>query len=42
MALPANGPNTAETSSASEKPANTSGVLMPKSRAIEVASMAGK
>ena len=42
IAWPASGPNSAETTSASENAAKTVGVLTPRSRAMGAASMAGR
>ena len=42
IARPANGPSAADTSSASENAANTVGAVTPRSRAIGVASIAGR
>ena len=42
MAWPASGPSSAETMSARENAAKTVGVLIPRSRAMGAASMAGK
>ena len=42
IARPANGPSAADTSRASENAANTVGTPTPRSRAIGVASIAGR